>query len=144
MKGPLATRLTKLLMYSNMQEKTIDIGKKVGEYLETDDETFLIDVMTIHGRQTRTQKASYLDLFVSDQTTLAHDVRILCATSGVTNAGIDIKHVRCAVRIEFPPSIQDICQEKGRVGRIQAATPDDFAYLICFDVDSFVLLLRRT
>ena len=71
MKGPLATRLTKLLMYSNMQEKTIDIGKKVEEYLETDDVTFLIDVMTIHGRQTRTQKASYLDLFVSDQTTLA-------------------------------------------------------------------------
>ena len=78
------------------------------------------------------------------QTTLAHDVRILCATSGVANAGIDSKHVRCAIRIEFPPSIQDICQEKGRVGRIHGATPDQFAYLICFDVDSFVLLLRRT
>ena len=144
MKGPSASRSTKILMYSNMREKTIEVGKKVEEYLETDDETFLIDVLTIHGRQTRTQKASYLDLFVSDQTTLAHDVRILCATSGVANAGIDSKNVRCAIRIEFPPSIQDICQEKGRVGRIQAATPDDFAYLICFNIDSFVLLLRRT
>ena len=89
--------------------------------------------MTIHGR--------HLDLFVSDKTTQAYDVRILCATSGVANAGIDSKHVRCAIRIKFPPLIQDICQEKGRVGRIQAATPDKFAYLICLDVDSFVLLL---
>ena len=144
MKGPSASRSTKLLMYSNMRDKTVEVGKKVEEYLETDDETFLIDVMTLHGRQTRTQKASYLDLFVSDHITLAHDVRILCATSGVANAGIDSKHVRCAIRIEFPPSIQDICQEKGRVGRIPSATPEEFAYLICFDVDSFVLLLRRT
>ena len=142
MKGPSASRSTKILMYSNMREKTIEVGKKVEEYLETDDETFLIDVLTIHGRQMRTQKASYLDLLVSEQTTLAHDVCILCATRGVVNAGIDSKHVRCAIRIEFPPSIQDIFQEKGRVRRIQAATPDDFVYLICFDIDSFVLLLR--
>ena len=141
MKGPSASQSTKLLMYLNMREDTIDIGKKVEEYLETDDETFLIDVMTINGRQTRTQKASYLDSFVSDNTTLAHNVRILCATSGVANTGIDSKHVQCAIRIEFPPSIQDICQEKGCVGRIQGASPDDFAYLICFDIDSFVLLL---
>ena len=112
MKGPSASRSTKILMYSNMREKTVEVGRKVEEYLETDDDTFLIDVMTIHGRQTRTQKASYLDLFISDQMTLAHDVRILCATSGVANAGIDSKHVRCAIWIEFPPLIQDICQSR--------------------------------
>ena len=41
MKGPSASRSTKILMYSNMREKAIDIGKKVEEYLETDNETFL-------------------------------------------------------------------------------------------------------
>ena len=75
MKGPSASRSTKLLMYSNMRDKTVEVGKKVEEFLEIDDETFTIDVMTLHGRQTRTQKASYLDLFVSDHITLAHDVR---------------------------------------------------------------------
>ena len=64
--------------------------------------------------------------------------------SGVANAGIDSKHVYCALRAEFSPSIQDMCQEKGRVGRVPSATPDVFTYVVCFDVESFVLLLRRT
>jgi len=75
MKGPLASPSMKILIYSNMRDKTIEVGKKVEEYLETDDETFLIDVMTLHGRQTRTQKASYLDLFVSDKITLASNCK---------------------------------------------------------------------
>ena len=75
---------------------------------------------------------------------LLHDVRILCATSGVANTGIDSKNVQCALRIEFPLSIQDMCQEKGRVGRIPSATPDAFSYVVCFDVKSFVVLLKRT
>ena len=75
---------------------------------------------------------------------LLHDMRILCATSGVANAGIDSKNVQCALRTEFPPSIQDMCQEKGQVGRIPSATPDAFSYVVCFDVESFVVLLKRT
>ena len=50
------------------------------------------------------------------------------------------------MRTEFPPSIQDRCQEKGRVGRIPSATANVFTYVqyvICFDIDSYVLLLRR-
>ena len=100
--------------------------------------------MVLHGRQTRTQKASYLDFFTSNTTTIDHDVRMLCATSRVANAGIDSKDVYCTMRTEFPPSIQDICQEKGRVGRIPWASANVFTYVICFDLDLYELLLRRT
>ena len=98
MKGRSASQSRKIIIYSNMRDKIVHLGKKVGDYLEIDEATYLIDS----------------------------------------------KHVYYAVRAEFPPSIQDMCQEKGRVGRIPSATPDVFTYLVCFDVESFVLLLRRT
>ena len=144
MKGRTASNSKKIIIYSNMRDKIIKIGQKTEDYLDTLEETFLIDLMMLHGHQTRKQKAAYLKLYVSQTMNLLHDVRILCATSGVANAGIDSKNVHCALRTEFPPSIQDMCQEKGRVGRIPSATPDAFSYVICFDVESFVVLLKRT
>ena len=67
------------------------------------------------------------------------DIRILLATSGVANAGINCNEIFSAVRIEFPPSIMDICQEKGRVGRVPSASPDVYSYVICYDIESFIL-----
>ena len=135
MKGPSTSATQKVLIYSNMLDKTVKISKKVEKYLDIDDEMFTIDVMVLHGCQTRTQKASYLDFFTSNTTTIDHDVRMLCATSGVANAGIDSRDISCAMRTEFPPSIQYICQEKGRVGRIPSASPNVFTYVICFDLN---------
>ncbi len=144
MKGRLASNSKKIIIYSNMRDKIIQMGQKIEDYLDTDQSTFLIDLMVLHGHQTRNQKASYLNLYVADGPNISHDVRILCATSGVANAGIDSKNVYCALRTEFPPSIQDMCQEKGRVGRIPSASPDIFSYVVCFDIESFVVLLKRT
>ena len=112
MKGPSTSASQKIfIVYSNMRNKTVKILKKVEGHLHIDDGTFTIDVMVLHGRQTRTQRgASYLDFFTSNTTRIDHDVRMLCTTSGVANAGIGSKD------IEFPSLIQDICQEKGRVG----------------------------
>ena len=64
--------------------------------------------------------------------------------SGVANAGIDCSEIYTAMRIEIPPSIMDICQEKGRVGRVPSPSPEVYSYMICFDIDSFILLLKRT
>ena len=128
-----------------MREKIIKIGEKTENYLDSHEETFLIDLMMLHGHQTQKQKAAYLKLYVSQTMNLLHDVRILCATSGVANTGIDSKNiVQCALRAEFPPSIQDMCQEKGCIGRIPSATPYAFSYVICFNVESSVALLKHT
>ena len=148
MKDHLASQSWKIIIYLNMHNKIVHLGKKVEDHLEIDEAAYLIDLVILHGHLTRNQKAwSYLKRFVavSNTTTINHDVWILCATSGFTNAGIDSKHVYCAVRAKFPPSIQDMCQEKGWVGRIPSTTPDIFTYLVCFlNVGSFVLLLCQT
>ena len=103
MKGSCALPSTKMIIYSNMRDKIVQLGKKVEEYLDTDSETFLIDVIILHGHLTRTQKASYLDLFVSNTITHDHDVWILCCdTSGVANVGIDSKDVYCACNVHIP------------------------------------------
>lgn len=95
-------------IYSNMWDKIIQLGKKVEEYLDTDSETFLIDVIILHGHLKRTQKA---DLFVSNTTrTHNHDVWILCATSGVANTGIDSKDIYCACCNVHIPNIR--CMEQ--------------------------------
>ena len=70
-------------------------------------------------------------------------MNILCATSGVRNAGIDCKDVRAVYRIDFPPSIADLSQECGRAGRRDDATPDHFVYQVAICLESFLHIFRR-
>jgi hypothetical protein len=135
----------KIIIYSNMREKIINLTKQLELFLNTDNKLYLADVISIHGQLSHEEKASYLKMFMGDAIPFEFaDIRILLATSGVANAGIDCSEVYSAIRIEFPPSIMDICQEKGRVGRVPSPSPDIYSYKICFDIDSFVLLLKRT
>ena len=69
--------------------------------------------------------------------------KILCATSGVANAGIDCKDVRVVFRIDIPPSIRDLAQEMGRAGRCDLASDDYFSYYVFFCLNDYVLLFRR-
>ena len=137
-----ADKPKKAIIYSNMRIKIIGIGKKLGGFLNTDGHLYKIDYMVIHGQLSQEEKAGYLKLFM--ETSPKRDMRVLLATSGVANAGIDSSKIHTAIRIEFPPSIQDICQEKGRVGRVPNASPLIYSYQICFDIDSFILLVKRT
>ena len=116
-----ADKPKKAIIYSNMRDKIIDIGKKLGGFLNSDDHFYNIDYMVIHGQLSQEEKAGYLKRFM--ETSPTRDMRVLLATSGVTNAGIDSNEIHTAIRVVFPPSIQDICQEKGRVGRVPDASP---------------------
>ena len=71
-------------------------------------------------------------------------MRLLCATSGVGNAGIDCPDVRTVYRIDFPPSILDLAQEKGRAGRRPNTSADNFHYTVCYSLESFLYLFKRT
>ena len=53
MKGRTALNSKKIIIYSNMRDKIIKIGQKTEDYLDTLEETFLIDLMMLHGHQTR-------------------------------------------------------------------------------------------
>ena len=58
----------------------------------------------------------------------AYKVRVLCATSGVGNAGIDCRDVRIVYRMDFPPSLLDIAQENGCAGRRPDAMANDVLF----------------
>ena len=96
--------------------------KRFEQTMNSDDKLYLTDAISIHGQLSHEEKASFLKLFMGDENQIHDaDIRILLATSGVANAGINCNEIFSAVRIEFPPSIMDICQEKGRVGRVPSA-----------------------
>ena len=91
-----------------------------------------IDIISLVGTFTKEEKARKLRTFVNGSSKHPElKIRVLCATSGVGNAGIDCPDVRAVYRIDFPPSILDIAQEKGRAGRRADATPENFHYFLC-------------
>ena len=69
---------------------------------------------------------------------------MLCATSGVGNVGIDSPDIRGVFRLEFPPSIMDFSQEKGRAGRRVIPDPMNFSYTLFFSIESLIYIFERT
>ena len=69
--------------------------------------------------------------------------RVLLATAGAANAGIDDKDVHIVIRDGFPPSMRDLAQETGRVGRRPDATPSTDRVLYLLSFISFKSLLYR-
>ena len=137
---------TKVIIYSNQRNKIMEFCEKIENFLDEDNELFHIDAIALVGTLTVAQKSQYIKEFLKEPTPdddNAHYIQILCATSGVGNAGIDSPSIRAVYRIDFPPSILDICQEKGRAGRTPHATPNDFFYKLCFSLESFLVLYQR-
>ena len=58
--------------------------------------------------------------------------------SGVENAGIDCPDVRPVYIIDFPPSILDLA------GRRPGATTDNLFYTVCYSLETFLYLFKRT
>ena len=82
-------------------------------------------------------------LFLIEHYFLDINLRVLCCTSGVGNAGIDSPDIRAVYRIDFPPSVVDICQERGRAGRRPNALPTTHWYKLLFSLESFLYLFKR-
>jgi Superfamily II DNA helicase len=49
-----------------------------------------------------------------------------------------LRKCRLVIRLDFPRNIIDICQEKGRAGRLPGATAEAFKFLICISLESFI------
>jgi superfamily II DNA helicase RecQ len=67
----------------------------------------------------------------------------ICTTSGVGNAGIDSPDIRAVFRLDFSPSIIDVCQEKGCAGCCPNTLSQDYIYYIAFSLESFIHLFKR-
>lgn len=77
-----------------------------------------IELITLVGTLHKQKNARYIHMFV--QGSQKHPdlkMKLLCATSGVGNTGINCPDFCDIYRIDFPPSILDITQGKGQAGR---------------------------
>ena len=141
----VSTSANKVIVYSNSRTKIIDFAEKLkSDFLDMDESLSSIDVITLVGTHTKEEKGQYIRLFLNHgDHQIAQKIQILCATSGVGNAGIDCPDVRAVYRIDFPPSIIDLAQEKGRAGRRDDASPEFFSYNLCISFESFIHLFKR-
>ena len=67
---------------------------------------------------------------------------IIYATSGVGSAGIDSPNIILVFRIDMPPSIFGLFQEKGRSGRHPLASAGDHWYVMCFSLESMIFFFK--
>ena len=135
----------KVIVYSNRRVRIFNFADKLEKHFDCDDDFKNVDVLTLVGTITKEEKAAYIRMFIngSSDPDSTLDMRVLCATSGVGNAGIDSPDIRSVYRIDFPPSILDFVQEKGRAGRRPGALPTDFNYIVCVSLESFLFLFKR-
>ena len=117
---------------------------KLESYLDTEPALRTdCDVLTLVGTQSRAQKASTINGFINGFDGVECNPDILCATSGVGNAGINSTDIRAVYRVDFPPSISDMSQELGRAGHNDDATPDEYMFQVAIHIDSFLYIYKR-
>ena len=134
----------KFIVYSNVRTRIKDVQTGMCEFFDKDDDLFLHDIMCIHGQLSKEEKASYIQLFLNPEHEEDQNIKVLCATSGVGNVGIDSPDIRAVFRLEFPPSLMDLSQEKGRAGRRLVPDPENFSYNLFFSIESLVYIFQRT
>ena len=153
--GPLlkVSTIPKFIMYSNTRASVNRVYPKLGDWI--DSKGYKADMLMIIGTLLREQKFYHIRTFNSSNTahasllesSLEHsrpfNPQVLVATSGAANAGIDDPEVFGVTRMEFPPSLLDVKQEKGRAGRRPTASSTTDFYLMCFSLESYVVLLKR-
>ena len=116
--------------------------EKLENYLDGDEKFNEIGILTLVGTLSRAEKAATIKRFVNGMEALGTKMNILCATSGVGNAGIDCRDVRAVYRIAFPPSIADLSRKCGMAGRRDDATPYNFVYQVAICLKSFLHIFR--
>ena len=135
----------KVIVYSNRRVRIFNFADKLEQLMDADPNFKTVDALTLTGILTKEEKAAFIRMFINgsskEDSTL--DMRVLCATSGVGNAGIDSPDIRAVYRIDFPPSILDMVQERGRAGRRPDATSMNYNYYVCISLESFLYLFNR-
>jgi hypothetical protein len=145
------TEFTKIIVYTNSKAQSNELASKIRAHLN--DTGLPGDVIHVDGDLFKEQKFHNIKIFlhhgtIDNPTNPLNplDPRILVATSGAANAGIDSADVYLVLRDGFPPSIADLLQELGRAGRRLAslciAGMID-RYRINISLKSFVSLIKR-
>jgi hypothetical protein len=145
--------VSKFILYTNTRRAVKRETPKLAAWI--DKHGLKSDLLMIIGTLQKEQKFYHIRKFTQSNApnaavlnTCSENARpfnpqILTATSGAANAGIDDPEVFGVCRTEFPPSILDVKQEKGRAGRRSTANSATDWYLLCISLESIVILLKR-
>jgi superfamily II DNA helicase RecQ len=146
-----STEYTKTIVYTNSKLQSNELASKIRGHLN--DTGLPGDVIHVDGDLFKEQKFHNITIFlqrgkISNPKDPSNplDPRILVATSGAANAGIDSADVYLVLRDGFPPSIADLLQELGRAGRRLASLSIAGIidrYRINISLKSFVSLIKR-
>ena len=145
------TDFTKIIVYTNSTLQSNELASKIRGHL--DDTGLPGDVIHVDGDLFKEQKFHNITIFLQHgkinnpkDPSNPLDPRILVATSGAANAGIDSPDVYLVLRDGFPPSIADLLQELGRAGRRPASlciAGIIDRYRINISLKSFVTLIQQ-
>jgi hypothetical protein len=118
------------------------IHLKLSLWLDSNDFQ-LVDTVLLGGTLTPEQKAHHTKAFVNSVVDSDFHPRILSATSGAVNAGIDSAQVFGVFHVNFPPTMFDMKQEGGRAGRHpEGLIVEDF-YCVMISLEGFMHLFLR-
>jgi hypothetical protein len=141
----------KIICYTNSLSRSRKYHKELQDLF--DEGGIDADVVLVNGGLFKEQKFHNTNTFLGDDLeepdiervghTLSFKPRVLVATSGAANAGLDDRRVTRVIRDGFPPSVRDLVQELGRAGRRPDASPsvDRVVFIISFS--SFAALCFR-
>ena len=132
----------KYVVYTNRRTSVDSFAKNLSKALDEDDTLHHLDIVSLVGTLTKEQKAHHIRTFVAGKTDV-FSPRILVATAGAANAGLDDPHVAGVYRLDFPGSLVDMAQEKGRAGRYPDADPQSCFYHLIISFESFLYMYRR-
>ena len=133
---------SKVMFYANTATSVKGLSETLEEFLDSSNATKDVDVLLVHGNLTKEEKSAFISAFTSDANDDDMNFKIMCSTSGVANAGIDCKDVRCVFRLDLPPSIFDLVQEMGRAGRRPNATAEHYHYHLFFSLEHLIYLYK--
>jgi superfamily II DNA helicase RecQ len=131
----------KVILYTNTRVTANKLKVSIDELMDAND--IEGDAIVIHG-----DLLSHTKFYRAKQFTGALDdgilkPRVLIATSGCANAGIDCPDVYWVLRQDMPPSILDLFQEMGRAGRRYIKVFGEDHYIVIFSLNSFDYLYIR-
>jgi hypothetical protein len=130
---------SKFIIYSNRRVKIKGIHSKLSLWLDCND-YHLDDTVLLVRTLTLEQKAHHIKAFIKSAVDSDFHPRILSATSGAANAGIDSTQVFGVFRVDFPPNMVDMKDEGDRAGRRpEWLIVEDF-YCVMISLEGFLHL----
>ena len=123
--------------------KVKSTSEKLGDYLDTTPNLHNQDVVTLVGTMTKEENAFYTHLFLKDDRSNRYNPHILCATSGVGNAGIDSSKIGIVDRLGKPESVSDFFQEMEHASRYPNALASENKYVLCFTIEDLIYYFSK-